>query len=367
MRVLLVSPRFAPSVGGIETFTADLARWLAERSIEVSVLTKTPAERGFDRSRPYEVVRTASIAKLVAAARAADVVHVKAISAVAVAAARVAGRRPVVTHGTHQVLCPAGIAWGRGATCTATAKSPGPCSVCPKQGQSGWTKVRLLRRAAAFAASNVVPSEFLLERLGVPRSLVIPNPVASDAFAAFDGRSPVRGLVAHVGRLGEAKGLDLLLAAIARIPSARLEVAGDGPMRDRLEARADSLGLQERVTFRGEQDRAGVLELLGRAAVACVPSLCDETFGYTAAEAMAAGVPLVVTPRGALRELAGDGRGWVANDMAPASLAEALEHALTDEPEARRRAEVARSHAVAEYRDDAVGERYLAAYARARS
>lgn len=363
MRVLLVSPRFAPSVGGIETFTADLADWLTRRGVDVTVHTRTATDAEFDRGRPYRVTRTRSLPSLWSAAKAADVVHVKAVSAVAVAVARAAGRRPLVTHGTQQVLCPAGIAWGKEAPCSATPERPGPCSVCPAPGRAGAAKVRALRLASSLASANAVPSEFLVGRLGLPRTLVIANPVGDDAFGVFTRRSPEPGLVAHVGRLGEAKGLDLLLRALALVPHARLEIAGEGPMRASLQGLAVALGIEDRVRFLGEQDRAGVLRLLARAAVACVPSRVDETFGYTAAEAMAAGVPLVVTPRGALPELVGTDRGWIAAGMTPDALSAPLAEALDDRAEANRRATIARAHAMSEYHVDVVGERYLSAYA----
>lgn len=366
VRVLLVSPRFAPSVGGVETFTADLAAWLSVRGVSVTVHTRTPAARGADDDRPYEVVRGRSARSLWTAARRADVVHVKAISAVAVAASRAAGHAPLVTHGTHQVLCPAGIAWGTSTPCGATPERPGPCASCPVPGRAGAAKVRALRAASAAAAANIVPTEFLVGRLGLPRTKVIANPVRSDAFAVATRRTPESDLIAHVGRLGEAKGLDLLLTALARVPGARLEVAGDGPMRRSLEDLSARLDIAERVTFLGEQDRSGVLALLARAAVACVPSRCDETFGYTAAEAMAGEVPLVVTPRGALPELVGVDRGWVADDMTSQSLTTALHAALEDDAEARRRATLARAHALAHYHEDTVGEQYLAEYVRTR-
>ena len=52
--------------------------------------------------------------------------------------------------------------------------------------------------------------------------------------------------------------------------------------------------------------------LYADAAVVCVPSAWQEPFGYAAAEAMAMGRAVVATPSGALRELLGDGRGFVA-------------------------------------------------------
>jgi glycosyltransferase involved in cell wall biosynthesis len=93
-----------------------------------------------------------------------------------------------------------------------------------------------------------------------------------------------------------------------------------------------------------------------------VPSTWDEPFGYAAAEAMAMGRPLVVTPAGALPELCGDDRGFVAGSRDPASLAAVLRQALSDRPERLARAQRGRELADNQLTAESVGLAYEALY-----
>jgi glycosyltransferase involved in cell wall biosynthesis len=80
--------------------------------------------------------------------------------------------------------------------------------------------------------------------------------------------------------------------------------------------------------------------------VVCIPSLWDEPFGFVAAEAMAMGRPVVVTPSGALAELCAADRGFVTPNRFPVSIALTLETALADSGERARRAERGRTFAL---------------------
>jgi glycosyltransferase involved in cell wall biosynthesis len=129
---------------------------------------------------------------------------------------------------------------------------------------------------------------------------------------------PDRGKPTHmgdgflfVGRLTEAKGVALLLDAWARRePSQdRLVIAGDGDLRPRVEAceRADPS-----IKFVGPVTPSEVRELMDNAAVVVVPSVCNEAFGLTVAEAFAAGRSVLGTRVGALPELVSSKTGWVS-------------------------------------------------------
>jgi glycosyltransferase involved in cell wall biosynthesis len=174
-------------------------------------------------------------------------------------------------------------------------------------------------------------------------------------------------VIAFAGRLVAEKGLDLLIRALAYLPSARLEVAGDGPLRESLETLAKDLGVSSRISFVGAIPFEGVAELYARAAVVCVPSAWHEPFGYSAAEATAMERPVVATPNGALLELLRDGRGFVAEQATPEALASALSSALRN-PTARGLAAArARAFAIAELTLDVLGPRYLQCYLEAAS
>lgn len=117
-------------------------------------------------------------------------------------------------------------------------------------------------------------------------------------------------VVGIVGRLRGEKGQGVLLSAMADVikvfPDSGLIVVGDGPDRMSLELRAKSLGLENNVLWLGQRDRNEVFQLYGIMDVVAVPSLF-EGFGLTAAEAMAAGCPVVGTRVDGLAEIIEEG------------------------------------------------------------
>jgi glycosyltransferase involved in cell wall biosynthesis len=113
------------------------------------------------------------------------------------------------------------------------------------------------------------------------------------------------------------------LAALRQeIPDVRLEIAGSGPERAAVECEVQSLGLAGSVVFLGWQH--DLERVLPGWDVFVQPSLTD-SFGIATLEAMAAGLPVVATGVGGLRELVEDGRtGWLVPPADPAALAKRL-------------------------------------------
>lgn len=136
--------------------------------------------------------------------------------------------------------------------------------------------------------------------------------------------------------------LDALRELRRRGRRAVLVVAGDGPLRARLERRAREGRLP--VTFLGHVGDRDLLGALQASADVCLAPGPAETFGLAALEAMACGTPVVAGASSALPEVLGT-TGAVAADGAGAAVAfaDAVEHVL-DRPEAARR-EAARARA----------------------
>jgi len=363
LRVALFAAAFPPAIGGIERFCEVLANWLTEAGHEVRVLTPTPADSDYDRRFPFEVTRRPGFTDMVRAARHAEAVHVKSLSSRAVAATTLAGHRAVITHAHHQAICPVETAWGEGGVCTAGPGSPGPCPTCPSQGPRAYWDLRRQRSAALVARRNVCISDYLKDRLGLPRSVTVFNPVEERAFAAGEPDAEREGdLIAFAGRLSLPKGLHLLIEAVSRLPGIRLEVAGDGPARAQWESLARDLGVANRVQFLGSLDFGSVAALYRRAGVVCVPSIWQEPFGYSVAEAMAMGCAVVGTPSGAIPELLAGGRGHVSADLSAAALSEALATVLADDRRRPLMGRRARDYALENLRLDVIGPSYLALY-----
>jgi glycosyltransferase involved in cell wall biosynthesis len=117
-------------------------------------------------------------------------------------------------------------------------------------------------------------------------------------------------VVGIVGRLRGEKGQGVLLSAMADVikvfPDSGLIVVGDGPDRMSLELRAKSLGLESNILWLGQKDRNEVFQLYSIMDVVAVPSLF-EGFGLSAAEAMAAGRPVVGSRVDGLTEIIEEG------------------------------------------------------------
>jgi glycosyltransferase involved in cell wall biosynthesis len=139
-----------------------------------------------------------------------------------------------------------------------------------------------------------------------------------------------------VSRLAPEKGIDVAIDA-CRAAGLTLVIAGDGPERAALEARAAGTSgfAGARVRFVGRVDDVELAQLRAHASVALVPSRAAETFGLAAAEAMAAGVPVAASRVGALPELVEHGGLVPPGDHL--ALAEAVER-LASDPGAGRRA-----------------------------
>jgi L-malate glycosyltransferase len=145
------------------------------------------------------------------------------------------------------------------------------------------------------------------------------------------GDGPVVGCI---GRLRVEKGQGVLLEAMGQVlrkyPCARLLMVGDGPDRVPLEQKADLLGIAGQVVWLGMRDAACVFRLLPVLDLAVVPSHF-EGFGLAAAEAMAAGLPVVASDADGLAEVVEQGEtGLLVPPGDARALASAIETLLAD-------------------------------------
>jgi glycosyltransferase involved in cell wall biosynthesis len=133
-------------------------------------------------------------------------------------------------------------------------------------------------------------------------------------------------MILSTGRLAEQKGLEYLIRAAERlredVPTARIVLAGDGPLRQQLSKLVSDLGLGDLVTLVGHRSDVG--DLLAAADLVVFPSLW-EGLSISLLEAMAAGKPVVTTTIGSNREVTNDGETAV---LVPPKDTEALAAAI---------------------------------------
>jgi glycosyltransferase involved in cell wall biosynthesis len=157
-----------------------------------------------------------------------------------------------------------------------------------------------------LAVSEAMATELRGFVAGGGRVAALQNAIDVDRFrhAEQDLRSGLIGdldrvVVLTLARLDFQKGLEYLIEAIPRVPGALFVIAGDGPDRSRLEAKARECGIGNRVVFLGHRD--DIPELLAACDIYVLPSLF-EGLPVSVLEAMAAGKPVIATDIGGTNE-----------------------------------------------------------------
>lgn len=232
-----------------------------------------------------------------------------------------------------------------------------------------------LNRASALHFTTPIERDLTVPlRLSAP-ALVEPNGVRLDEFVALPPRGGFRTrhgissaarVCLFLGRLHPKKGLDLLLRAFAGTePGCHLIVAGPDPdgYGKALQLEVARLGITNRVHFVGMLQGAEKLGALTDADLFVLPSR-QENFGNAVVEALAAGIPVVISDQVNLwPEIKGTGVGGVTALDIPALTAE-LRSWLSDGPDRPAVAERARALVRERFDWDAIARRWTAHYAR---
>jgi glycosyltransferase involved in cell wall biosynthesis len=218
---------------------------------------------------------------------------------------------------------------------------------------------RKLRLIADNVTCYAPPSDFVKRRLidaGFPeeRIVVLPNVVPIPA----SGTDPAAGdYIAYSGRFGAEKGIELLIAA-AREAGLPLHLAGDHTwMSGILNTASDA------TQFVGRLDRAGLDSFYRQARFLVMPTLCFETFGLVAAEAMSHGLPVIASRIGGLPEVVEDGvTGLLVKPGDSVELVKAMKFLWENPDLCRKMGRAARSKAMREYNGDLYYQRLMSLY-----
>jgi N-acetyl-alpha-D-glucosaminyl L-malate synthase BshA len=330
------------SVGGSGVVAAELARCLADRGHRTHVISsdtpfrlrETDADVRFHRVETpgYPVFREpqyllALTNRLVQVARIhrLDIIH--AHYAIPHAAAAYLARQ--ILAGTEGCRVPRTITTLHGTDVTILGSDPSyreTLAFCIDQSD------------AVTAVSASLRADTRREMKVTREIAVIPNfvdadvrrrpadPVLRARFCALDER-----LVIHISNLRPVKQVEAVVRAFAQIRArvpARLLLVGEGPDLGRAEQLIDELGVNAHVELIGEaQDVVGLLSVSD---LFLLPSL-QESFGLSALEAMACGVPVVASNVGGLPEVIEDGvTGFLHPPSHVAQMAESAIRILSD-------------------------------------
>jgi glycosyltransferase involved in cell wall biosynthesis len=392
VKLLIYSHFFAPSVGGVETIVALLARKLADTSnastsaenFQVTVATQTPASAFDDRTLPFPVVRTPSLFRLWRLIRSVDVVHIAGPSLAPMLLAKLARTPYVVEHHGYQAICPNGVLIHQPdrRICPGhfQAGRYGACLRCQRHEMPSLRAAAKLlqmfpRQSLSRAAnSNIFITHHSLERHRLPHAQVIyygieptqdaeapaslPSPLANDS-------KPEPARFAYVGRLVPEKGLDVLLRAAKLLKSEdfrfHLLLIGDGPERANLEAQIASENLRDVAQVTGFLRGPALAEQMSRIDAVVMPSVWEETAGLAAIEQMMRGRLVIASDIGGLGEIVADaGLKFPAGDAT--SLAAQMKRVIQADPAILDLGEAAQKRAETLFRSDRMLAEHVAAY-----
>jgi glycosyltransferase involved in cell wall biosynthesis len=332
-------------VGGLFRHVMDLARAQSERGHAVGIIADSTAADALTVKRLSDIAPRLRLGlSLIPMSRRPGLGDLAALRSVIKIARAV---EPDVLHG-HGAK---GGAYARLAKAWLTARgarirafyTPHGGSLHYKPGTAAGTLFMVAERVMGRMTDGLIfESDYARQAYarfvgegGAPRR-VIPNGLGPEDFVARPP-APDAASFLFIGELRQLKGVDVLLAAMAKIAATqpvRAVIVGSGPDGEALQAEAHRLGLDLNVTFAGAMPAREAFAL-GHCLV--VPSRA-ESFPYVVLEAGAAGKPLIATRVGGIPEIvAGTQTELVAPGSADA-LADAMARVLADPDGARDRA-----------------------------
>ncbi|MDQ6826941.1 MAG: glycosyltransferase family 4 protein, partial [Candidatus Eremiobacteraeota bacterium] len=185
----------------------------------------------------------------------------------------------------------------------------------------------------------------LVEIEGHKVSVVYPG-VSAD-FSGVTRTGKTTGIILVVGTVELRKNLEMLIRALPELPARIVSLGPSTPYQKKCEALARRLHVADRIEFRGYVTRTELLEWYARAQVAAVPSRY-EGFGYAVAQALCAGLPVLVSDSSSLPEIAAGDATLVAADDATAWQG-ALSTALLRDPPTESQARAVRERSIARF------------------
>lgn len=279
MKILFLSYKFYPDVGGIEVNSEILANYFVQFGAEVHLITTT--EESGNRIFPFEVIRKPSLSRLLREYRWADIVF---------------ENNPSIR-----------LSWP-----LLFLRKPHVVAIRTWISRMDGNEVfqdRLKKTWLSKATSVISVSEAVREITFVS-SQVIGNPYRSDLFRLIPDIDRSRDFV-FLGRLVSDKGVDMAIDLINKLNSRggkkyTLTIIGDGPELSCLKELISKYNLSDYVSFTGSLSGDILAQALNQHNYLLVPSRWREPFGNVALEGMACGCIPIVADGGGLPDAVGD-------------------------------------------------------------
>jgi len=357
VRIVQVAPFFYPHAGGVESHVRSLATEFARTGHDVTVVTARYRRelRSVEQVDGYRIVRARSLGVLFNAPL--DFGTGRAVRAVGGDVVHLHYPPPLTSFFTTQALGGAGVPVCLTYHCDLfLAGATGRLISTAYERTLLPPTLARVDRIIVHTESYGTTSAMLRGR----ELTVIPSVVDLDRFrpgldgAELKARLGLSGhrLVAFTGRLVPHKGVDVLLQSLHGLPpDVHLMVVGRGPRLVDLVGLARRIGVADRAHFYPTVSDEDLPRYLGLADVFAFPSLNRlEGFGLAVAEAMACGLPVVISDMPGVREVIDEGvQGLLVEPLLADDLAAKI-RALLDEPgRARRMGEAARRRAEERY------------------
>lgn len=279
MKVVLISHKFHPFIGGIETVSEFLAGSFVEKGAEVKVLTWT-SERS-EKEFPFEIVRNPGFNEIYSAFKWADVIF---------------ENNPVLRMSWINLL----------------TRKPIVVALHTWLSENGRVnRQHFIKAAWLKIATKVVAVSNALRVKSYKNAVVIQNAYNDKLFRDSYPETEKKGFV-FLGRLVSDKGADqavnLLSSLKGHIPEEdfELEIIGSGPELENLIKLVSDLGITAQVVFTGSLTGQSLVEHLRKRKYILVPSAWEEPFGLVVLEGMGCGCIPVVSNGGGLPEAVGD-------------------------------------------------------------
>ncbi len=342
MKVLELTQRFPPAIGGVEEHVYHLARGLWQAGDDVEVLT-TDLLRDTPFARLQSIPTTDGVAVTrVRAWKLFEAPHGLGVAAPSMLRAALK-RHPEILHAHGYGYFPTfagslGTALDGSALVITPHSDAGRPSRAKRMFDSIVPKLTLDRAHHVIAVSRHEAAHLTTLGVSAERISVIPNGIDLSEFESLNptrrNGSPLTGL--FVGRVYPSqKGLETLMSAAALLPrpaSVRFRIVGEDWGGTSLLLRlAEQFGVRDQFTFTGRLDRRALLEEYANADFLVLPSYF-EPFGIVLLEAMAAGLPVIASRVGGIPEVVMDGESGLL--VAPGdtrSFAEAILRLSQDE------------------------------------